>query len=82
MILRFPFVTEKAMAALENNSKLQFLVDNRATKPEIKRELEAAFGHPVAAIRTINTTDGRKKAMVSFEDPKAAEEILSRLGVM
>jgi len=82
MILRFPFVTEKAMLALETNSKLQFLVDNRATKPEIKRELEGAFGHPVSAIRTINTTDGRKKAIVSFEDPKAAEEILSRLGVM
>ncbi|MEN6342129.1 MAG: 50S ribosomal protein L23 [Methanospirillum sp.] len=82
MILRFPFVTEKAMLALESNSKLQFLVDNRATKPEIKRELEASFGHPVSAVRTINTTDGRKKAIVSFEDPKAAEEILSRLGVM
>jgi large subunit ribosomal protein L23 len=82
MILRFPFVTEKAMLALESSSKLQFLVDNRATKPEIKRELEAAFGHPVSAVRTLNTTDGRKKAIVSFEDPKAAEEILSRLGVM
>lgn len=82
MILRFPFVTEKAMLALETDSKLQFLVDNRATKPEIRRELEAAFGHPVSAVRTVNTTDGRKKAIVSFEDPKAAEEILSRLGVM
>ena len=82
MILRFPFVTEKAMLTLESSSKLQFLVDNRAAKPEIKRELEAAFGHTVSAVRTINTADGRKKAIVSFEDPKAAEEILSRLGVM
>lgn len=82
MILEYPFVTEKAMAALENQSKLLFVVDNRASKPEIRRELEASFGHPISSIRTINTTDGRKKAIVSFEDPKAAEEILSRLGVM
>ncbi len=82
MILRYPFVTEKAMLALENQSKLNFLVDNRASKPQIKYELEAAFGHPVSAIRTVNTTKGKKKAIVSFEDPKAAEEILSRLGVM
>jgi large subunit ribosomal protein L23 len=82
MILRFPFVTEKAMMALEGTAKLQFLVDNRATKPEIRRELESTFGHAVSAIRTINTPDGRKKAIISFEDPKAAEEILSRLGVM
>ena len=82
MILRYPFVTEKAMMALEGTAKLQFLVDNRATKPEIRKELEETFGHPVSAIRTVNTTDGRKKAIVSFENPKAAEEILSRLGVM
>lgn len=82
MILQYPFVTEKAMAALENESKLLFIVDNRATKPEIRRELEGSFGHPISSIRTINTTDGKKKAIVSFEDPKAAEEILSRLGVM
>ena len=82
MILHYPFVTEKAMGALENETKLQFLVDNRATKPEIRRELEASFGHAVSGVRTINTTDGRKKAIISFEDPKAAEEILSRLGVM
>ncbi len=82
MILQYPFVTEKAMMALEGSAKLQFLVDSRATKTDIKRELEASFGHPVASIRTINTADGRKKAVISFEDPKAAEEILSRLGVM
>ena len=28
------------------------------------------------------TTKGQKKAIVSFADAKAAEEILSRLGIM
>ena len=64
-------------------SKLQFIVDNRATKPEIQRELEAAFGHP-----DLRHPDGQhdqrheRKPSSSFEDPKAAEEILSRLGVV
>jgi large subunit ribosomal protein L23 len=82
MVLKHPFVTEKATMMLENESKLQFLVFKEATKDDIKRELEKTFGKEVTAVRTIMTMKGTKKAIVSFADPKAAEEILSRLGIM
>lgn len=82
MTLKFPFVTEKAMVLLENQSKLQFLVTNEATKDDIKREIQKAFGQNVKNVRTLMTMHGQKKAIVSFENDKAAEEILSRLGIM
>jgi large subunit ribosomal protein L23 len=82
MTLKFPFVTEKAMVLLENQSKLQFLVTREATKREIKREIEKAFGQKVSSVRTLMSMHGEKKAIVSFENDKAAEEILSRLGIM
>jgi large subunit ribosomal protein L23 len=82
MVLKYPFVTEKAMVLLENQSKLQFLVAREANKDAIKREIEKSFGQPVKSVRTIMTTHGQKKAIVSFENEKAAEEILSRLGIM
>jgi large subunit ribosomal protein L23 len=82
MTLKFPFVTEKAMVLLENQSKLQFLVTNEATKDDIKREIQKAFGQNVKSVRTLMTMHGQKKAIVSFENDKAAEEILSRLGIM
>jgi large subunit ribosomal protein L23 len=82
MTLKFPFVTEKAMVLLENQSKLQFLVANKASKGDIKREIEKAFGQKVSSVRTLMTMHGQKKAIVSFENDKAAEEILSRLGIM
>ncbi|MDD1699480.1 MAG: 50S ribosomal protein L23 [Methanoregula sp.] len=82
MALKYPFVTEKAMVLLENESKLQFLVSRQATKNQIKREIEKAFGQNVKSVRTIMTMHGEKKAVVSFENEKAAEEILSRLGIM
>jgi large subunit ribosomal protein L23 len=82
MTLKFPFVTEKAMVLLENQSKLQFLVTNEATKDDIKREIQKAFGQKVRNVRTLMTMHGQKKAIVSFENDKAAEEILSRLGIM
>ncbi len=82
MILKYPFVTEKATLMLENENKLQFIVQRDATKRDIKRALEAQFGKEVRNVRTIMTMKGRKKAIVSFADEKAAEEIISRLGIM
>jgi len=82
MALKYTFVTEKAMVLLENQSKLQFLVSREATKSQIKREIEKSFEQKVKSIRTLMTMHGEKKAIVSFENDKAAEEILSRLGIM
>ena len=82
MTLKYPFVTEKAMVLLENQSKLQFLVNRQATKISIKREMEKTFGQKVKNVRTLMNMHGEKKAIVSFENEKAAEEILSRLGIM
>jgi len=82
MTLKYPFVTEKAMVLLENQSKLQFLVRREATKSQIKREIEKAFDQKVTSVRTLMNTQGEKKAIVCFENEKAAEEILSRLGIM
>jgi large subunit ribosomal protein L23 len=36
----------------------------------------------VKSVRTLMTMHGQKKEIVSFENEKAAEEILSRLGIM
>lgn len=82
MVLRYPYVTEKAMMMLENQNKLQFIVDNNATKKEIRREIERAFEQEVTDVSTMMTMDGKKKAVISFANEKAAEEILSRLGIM
>jgi large subunit ribosomal protein L23 len=82
MVLKYPFVTEKAMMVLEKQGKLQFLVDRNANKAQIKREIEKAFEQEVTHVSTLMTMDGRKKAIVSFANEKAAEEVLSRLGIM
>ena len=61
MILKNPFVTEKASMMLENESKIQFLVQPGATKEQIKRDIEKSFGQKVTKIRTIMTTKNEKK---------------------
>jgi len=82
MVLRHPFVTEKAMMTLEKGNKLQFLVDMNASKKQIKKEIEKTFEQEVTGVSTAITMHGKKKAIISFANEKAAEEILSRLGIM
>ena len=82
MVLKYPFVTEKAMMMLERQINSSSLSQTNATKHQIKREIEKSFEQEVTSVRTIMTTNGQKKAIVSFANEKAAEEILSRLGIM
>jgi large subunit ribosomal protein L23 len=82
MILKYPYATEKATATVERENKLQFIVEREATKTQIKQAIEKLFEQKVTGVQTMMTNDGEKKATISFVNEKAAEEILSRLGIM
>ena len=82
MILKYPYATEKASMIVERDGQIQFIVDRNGSKVQIKVAIEKMFDQPVTQVRTLMTNRGEKKAMVSFSNPKAAEEILSRLGIM
>lgn len=82
MVLKYPYATEKATMAVENEGKLQFIVQKEATKKQIRVAMEKVFGQEVTMVQTMMTNQGEKKATISFVNNKAAEEILSRLGIM
>jgi large subunit ribosomal protein L23 len=50
-ILRRPLITEKATAARETQRAVCFEVHRDATKPEIKKAVEALFGVKVQDVR-------------------------------
>lgn len=77
----YPFITEKAMGHLENN-KLQIISDFRASKVQIKKEMEKLYGYKVLSVNTMTTMKGKKKAIITFEDKEAANEIATRLGLV
>jgi large subunit ribosomal protein L23 len=82
MTLAHPIVSEKAMVLLENVNQLSFIVEKQARKRDIKLALEKTFGKKISAINTMMTTKGTKKAIITFEEKNAAEEILSQLGIV
>ena len=81
-ILLYPHVTEKAMKLIERQNTLVFIVDRKANKPLIKRAVEEAFKVKVAKVRTLITSDGRKKAYVKLKPEYKAIDVATKLGIM
>jgi large subunit ribosomal protein L23 len=80
-MIQHPYVTEKATMMAENNNVLQFIVDINDSRTNVKREIEALFKVKVASVNMMMTSKGKKKAIVSFQDPDTATELASRLGI-
>jgi large subunit ribosomal protein L23 len=51
-ILKKPVITEKSEMLSENVSQFTFVVDKRASKPEIKKAVEDAYGVSVKSVNT------------------------------
>ncbi|MEA2075133.1 50S ribosomal protein L23 [ANME-1 cluster archaeon GoMg4] len=74
--------SEKATLMIDSENKLQFIVDLRARKGEIKRDVERVFETPVRSVRTMITFKGEKKAIVELEEEGKAKEIGTSLGIL
>ncbi len=53
-VIRRPLITEKSTLLKENQRTLVFEVHRDATKPEIKKAVEALFDTKVASVRVSN----------------------------
>lgn len=49
-VIKSPVVSEKSMLGMQVNNEYQFLVDNRATRTEIKKAVEKLFNVKVANV--------------------------------
>ena len=79
-VIERPHVTEKAMDLMDFENKMQFIVDIEAEKHEIEEAIENAYDEEVAAVNTMITMEGKKKATVEFEEEDVAQDIASRIG--
>jgi len=79
-MIKYFIVTEKTTAELEKNI-LTAVVDIRAKKPDIKKEIERKFDVKVDKGHVSITPKGEKKAYIKINPEYSAEEILANLGV-
>jgi len=82
MIIKHPLATEKAVRIMEAENKLIFVVDRKANKQEIKKEVEEMFKVKVLKVNTLITPEGKKRAYVKLDVSTPAIDVATSMGLM
>jgi len=82
MIIKYPLSTEKTLKRLEADNALVFIVDKKASKTEIRAEIEKLYKVKVKSVNTTIDTKNRKKAYIKFSDETPALDLATQLGLM
>ena len=80
-IILKPYITEKTFAMIENESKVCFVVDRSASKPEIAEAVKILYNKDAINVNTARTIYG-KKAFVQFEDTEKARDLATKIGML
>ena len=86
-IIKHPLSTEKAIRLMENENKLLFVVDKKATKKDVKEaekdqnilELERKLSGLLDAHVEIQNTKKRGKIIITFSDITDLNRIISKM---
>ena len=76
-----PIVTEKAVMMIESQNVLTFSADKRATKEQIKKDVEEFFNVKIEKIRTL-IRDNKKYAYVKLKKNFLATDVATKLGII
>merc|ERR1719215_2438972 len=81
-IICYPVTTESAMKKIEEFNTLVFIVDIKATKPNIKEAVQAMYDVKTAKVNTLIRPDGKKKAYVRLTQDYDALDVANRIGII
>ena len=76
-----PYITEKTFAMVENESKVCFIAELSATKPQIAKAIKILYNENVTNVNTARTIYG-KKAFVKFETTAKARDLATKIGML
>ncbi|MEX0932571.1 MAG: 50S ribosomal protein L23 [Candidatus Pacearchaeota archaeon] len=76
-----PVTTEKAVMLIESQNVLTFQVDKKATKDEIKKEVEEVFDVKVEKVRTM-IRKNKKHVYVKLNKKNPAIDVATKLGLI
>ncbi len=79
MILISPVKTEKSIGKIEFENSLRFEVALKATKKQIKDEVEKLFEVKVASVKTLITPEGKKHAVIRLTKEFKADNVATKL---
>ncbi|MCS6784455.1 MAG: 50S ribosomal protein L23 [Candidatus Caldarchaeum sp.] len=80
-VVKRVLITQDAVALIEKENKLVFIVDLRADKQLIKKAVEHLYDVKVDKVNTAITPKGEKKAYVRLSPEYKASELAVKLGI-
>jgi large subunit ribosomal protein L23 len=81
-IIKFPLLSEDAVTLLEAENKITFVVNINSDKHDIRRAVQELYEVRVAAVNTLITPEGEKKAIVKLTADFKAADLAVRLGIL
>ena len=81
-IILYPLMTESASLMVEQENKLVFVVNLRATKKEIRKAVEELYEVEVEKVNVLITPRGNKKAFVTLHPDYKATDVAIKLGIL
>jgi len=81
-VVLHPLYNESAMAKIERDNTLSFLVDRRASKSLIKAAVTRLYDIRVRRVNTLIRPDGKKKAYVRLTPDSEALDVANKIGII
>ena len=81
MSILYPVTTEKAINMLQLQNKLTFIVEPKATKGDVRKEVERKFEVKVEKVTILNMLSGKKKAFVKLTKEFKADDVAAKLKI-
>ncbi len=81
-VIKYPTMTERSVYMIENENKLIFIVDRKASKADISKAVNELYEVETDTIRTLIDRNGNKKAFVKLKSGYNASEVAIKLGIL
>jgi large subunit ribosomal protein L23 len=81
-VIKYPTMTERSVYMIENENKLIFIVDRRATKKDVADAVKALYEVEAEEVNTLIDRKGNKKAFIKLKADYQASEIAIKLGLL
>ena len=82
LVVVYPMMSEDTVKLIESENKITFIVNDKATKHDVKRAVEELYEVRVSRVSTLTTPEGKKKAYVKLGPESKASDLAVKLGIL
>ena len=82
LVVIYPMMSEDTVKLIETENKITFVVNQKASKHDVKRAVEELYEVKVSRVSTLTTPEGKKKAYVKLSPESKASDLAVKLGLL